>query len=79
MTTIAYVRVSTDDQVDYSPDAQRSRCLQYAASHDLGPVAFLSDEGLSGKDLINRPAMRELLALVEAGAVTNVWCGGSTG
>ncbi|MBI4934067.1 MAG: recombinase family protein [Actinobacteria bacterium] len=71
MLTIAYIRVSTEDQVDYSPDAQRNRCLQHAISHDLGSVTFLSDEGLSGKDL-NRPRMAELIELVEAGQVANV-------
>ncbi len=71
MLTIAYIRVSTEDQVDYSPDAQRNRCLQHAISHDLGPVTFLSDEGLSGKDL-NRPGIIELIKLVEAGEVANV-------
>ena len=71
MLTIAYIRVSTEDQVDYSPDAQRNRCVQHAISHNLGPVTFLSDEGRSGKDL-DRPAMAELMRLVESGEVSNV-------
>ena len=71
MLTIAYIRVSTEDQVDYSPDAQRNRCVQHAISNDLGPVTFLSDEGLSGKDL-RRPAITELIRQVEAGEVANV-------
>ena len=74
MLTIAYVRVSTDDQVEHSPDAQRRRCAEYAAQKNLGPVKFLSDEGQSGKDL-ERPAMQELVGLIEADQVTNliVW------
>ncbi|MEN9646622.1 MAG: hypothetical protein RL238_3291 [Actinomycetota bacterium] len=71
MLTIAYIRVSTEDQVDYSPDAQRNRCLQHAINNDLGAVTFLSDDGLSGKDL-KRPAMAELIALTEADQVANV-------
>ena len=71
MLTIAYIRVSTEDQVDYSPDAQRHRCLQHALNNNLGPVTFLSDEGVSGKDL-NRPAMAELIRLVESNEVENV-------
>ncbi|MEQ1700318.1 MAG: recombinase family protein [Ilumatobacteraceae bacterium] len=71
MLTIAYIRVSTEDQVDYSPDAQRNRCVQHAISNNLGAVTFLSDEGLSGKDL-ERPAITELIRLVEAGEVANV-------
>ena len=69
--TIAYIRVSTEDQVDYSPDAQRNRCKQYAISHNLGPITPLSDEGRSGKNL-DRPAMAELITLVESGEVANV-------
>ena len=71
MLTIAYIRVSTEDQVDYSPDAQRNRCLQHAISNGLGSVTFLSDEGLSGKNL-DRPGIQELIRLVEAGEVANV-------
>lgn len=71
MLTIAYIRVSTEDQVDYSPDAQRNRCVQHAISHNLGAVTFLSDEGRSGKNL-DRPAMAELITLVESGEVANV-------
>ena len=74
MLTIGYVRVSTEDQVDHSPEAQRIRCGQYAKIHDLGPVQYLSDEGFSGKNL-DRPAMQELLALIETGEVAHlvVW------
>src|SRR4051794_1560369 len=71
MLTIAYIRVSTEDQIDYSPDAQRNRCLQHAISNDLGAVTFLADEGRSGKDL-NRPAIQELMSRVESGEVANV-------
>ena len=71
MKTIAYVRVSTEDQIEHSPEAQRKRCLQHALNHNLGPVTFLSDEGVSGKTL-DRPAMQEMIALVEADEVANV-------
>lgn len=74
MLTIAYARVSTDDQVEHSPEAQRRRCAEYAQSKGLDVPRFLSDEGLSGKNL-NRPAMQELIALIEADQVANliVW------
>ena len=38
MLTVAYVRVSTDDQVEYSPDAQAKRARDFARVHDLGAV-----------------------------------------
>jgi site-specific DNA recombinase len=69
--TVGYVRVSTEDQVEYSPEAQANRCRQFAREHDLGAVTILRDEGWSGKDL-ERPAMRELVALVEADRVTDI-------
>ena len=31
----AYVRVSTDDQLEYSPDSQLQAIRDYAKSHDL--------------------------------------------
>jgi site-specific DNA recombinase len=71
MTTIAYVRVSTEDQVEFSPDAQAKRCKDLARLRDLGPVTVLADEGWSGKNL-ERPKMRELLTLVKADAVSDL-------
>ena len=69
--TVAYVRVSTEDQVDYSPDAQRNRCREYARQHHLGAVTVVADEGWSGKNL-DRPGVRRLLELVEAEQVMHV-------
>src|SRR5665213_3268182 len=69
--TLAYVRVSTEDQTDFSPDAQAKRCRDLARLRELGPVTVLADEGWSGKNL-ERPAMRELIALVENDQVAHV-------
>ncbi|MGP0029761.1 MAG: recombinase family protein, partial [Acidimicrobiales bacterium] len=65
------MRVSTEDQVDFSPEAQAKRCREFARLRDLGPVRVLADEGWSGKNL-DRPAMRELLGLVESGQVSDL-------
>ena len=69
--TIAYVRVSTEDQIEFSPEAQAKRCREFARLRDLGPVRVLADEGWSGKNL-ERPAMQELLELVELGKVSDL-------
>jgi site-specific DNA recombinase len=69
--TLAYVRVSTEDQVEFSPDAQAKRCRDLARLRELGGVTVLADEGWSGKNL-ERPAMRELLRLVEADEVEHL-------
>jgi site-specific DNA recombinase len=71
MLTLAYVRVSTEDQVEYSPEAQASRCRQHAAAHDLGPVTVIRDDGISGKNL-DRAGIAELIELVEADRVAHV-------
>ena len=69
--TVAYVRVSTDDQVEYSPDAQEKRCGELARLRGLNVTRVFTDEGWSGKNL-DRPAVRELLALVATGDVDHV-------
>ena len=69
--TAAYVRVSTEDQVEFSPDAQAKRCTDLARLRDLGVVTVFADEGWSGKNL-DRPAIRELLALVAADGVSDL-------
>jgi site-specific DNA recombinase len=66
-----YVRVSTDDQTDFSPDAQEKRCRELARLRSLTDVVVFTDEGWSGKNL-ERPAAREMLALVEAGDIGSV-------
>ena len=72
--TVAYVRVSTEDQTEHSPDAQAKRCRDLAKLKGLGPVRVLTDEGWSGKNL-DRPQMAELLKMVRAGEVSHliVW------
>ena len=72
--TAIYVRVSTDDQTDFSPDAQEKRCRELARLRGLEDISVFRDEGWSGKNL-ERPAMREMLALVESGQIANlvVW------
>ena len=69
--TVAYVRVSTEDQVEYSPDAQANRCRDYSRQLDLGPVTVITDEAYSGKNL-DRPGMARLIGLIEADEVAHV-------
>lgn len=71
-----YTRVSTLDQAreGYSLGAQKAALEEWAAAHGYIPVLY-ADEGISGKDISHRPAIRRLLADVEAGkiAVVAVW------
>lgn len=59
----AYIRVSTDDQIEYSPDAQLAEIRKYAASHGyVLPNEFIFlDEGISGKNTGKRPEFNRMI------------------
>ena len=63
-----YVRVSTDDQVEYSPDAQIRMGLEYAKKNNIIiPKQFIfQDDGISGRKANNRPAFQELIAMAKS-------------
>lgn len=73
MLTVAYCRVSTEEQAaeGYSIDGQTAKLQAYAELHDLGEVTVVSDPGASGKNL-RRPGLRQLLTMIEAGHVEHV-------
>lgn len=60
----AYIRVSTDDQVEYSPSSQLKALKIYAEKNDiqlLDKYIFI-DEGLSGKTTNKREAFNKMIA-----------------
>ena len=59
----AYIRVSTEDQTELSPDSQLKLIREYAASHDLLlPDRFIYiDEGISGKNTKKREAFNRMI------------------
>lgn len=59
-----YIRVSTDDQLEYSPDAQRKDMLAYAERNNMLvlPDYIFIDEGLSGRRADKRPAFQKMIA-----------------
>lgn len=62
-----YIRVSTDDQTEYSPESQK-KLLRERAAKDGGmiPDEFMfSDEGISGKDAAHRPEFNRMIALAK--------------
>jgi DNA invertase Pin-like site-specific DNA recombinase len=73
MLTIAYCRVSTEEQAEegYSIEGQADKLRAYSSLRDLGDVLVITDPGLSGKNL-QRPGLQQLLAAVEAGHVSHV-------
>lgn len=62
-TAAAYVRVSTDEQAEYSPAAQLDEIFSFAARHGFSiPQEFVfSDEGISGRNAEKRPAFQNMV------------------
>ena len=62
-TAAAYIRVSTDDQVEFSPDSQLKEIRKYAKAHDLIlPDEFVfADEGISGRKADKRPQFQRMI------------------
>lgn len=60
----AYIRVSTDDQTEYSPDSQLKVIRDYAKREGyIIPNEFVyQDDGISGKRADKRPAFRMMIA-----------------
>lgn len=60
-----YVRVSTDDQLEYSPDSQVKIIMDYAKKHDmLLPEEFIfrEDDGISGRKADKRPEFQRMVS-----------------
>ena len=54
-TAAAYIRVSTEDQMEFSPDSQLRSIQAYALNHhiELLPAHIYLDEGISGRNTSN--------------------------
>lgn len=63
----AYIRVSTEDQAEFSPDSQLEKIKLYAQRNRiLLPEEFIfSDEGISGRNTKKRPAFNEMIGLAK--------------
>ena len=62
-TAAAYIRVSTEDQVEFSPDSQLKAIRKYAKEHDLIlPEEYIfADEGISGRKADKRPEFQRMI------------------
>lgn len=65
-TAAAYIRVSTEDQIEFSPDSQIKAIQNYAEKNDLTvPEEFIFvDEGISGRTT-KRPAFVKMISLAK--------------
>lgn len=66
-TAAAYIRVSTDDQVEFSPDSQLARICEYAKRNNMIlPQEFIfMDEGISGRKAEKRPQFMRMIGLAK--------------
>ena len=74
METAIYCRVSTEEQATegYSIRAQEQKLKEYAHVKDWSIFQFYIDEGISGKNIIERPAINRMIADIKSGKVKNV-------
>ncbi|MBO4854054.1 MAG: recombinase family protein [Oscillospiraceae bacterium] len=65
----AYIRVSTDDQLEYSPDSQLQIIRDYAAKNGYilpDEYIFTEEEGRSGRSAVRREKFQQLIALAKS-------------
>ena len=75
INTAIYVRVSTEEQAlnGFSIRAQKEKLMYYATKiKDWNVYKVYSDEGISGKDINNRPSLQEMLTDIKNKKVNNV-------
>lgn len=66
-TAAAYIRVSTDDQLEYSPASQLEKIQDYAKKNGyLLPSEYIFiDEGISGRTTAKRPAFNKMIGIAK--------------
>lgn len=64
-----YTRVSTSEQArdGYSLAAQEAVMREYCSRHDTAPIGLYTDEGISGKNITQRPGLQALLTAAARG------------
>lgn len=69
-----YVRVSTEEQAQegYSIRAQEEKLSDYARIKEWSIYKIYSDEGISGKNITERPAINDMIDDIKKGLVKNV-------
>lgn len=68
MNAALYIRVSTDDQIEYSPDSQRKLLLDYAKKNNylVDEKHIFIDEGISGRKADKRPQFQNMIAIARS-------------
>lgn len=63
----AYIRASTDDQLEYSPESQIKKVQEYAKreGYFIPSEYIFQDDGISGKAADKRPAFRVMIGMAK--------------
>lgn len=61
-TAAIYIRVSTNDQTELSPDAQKRLLNEYANAHNIQILYEFYDDGISGKSINKRTGFNIMIA-----------------
>ena len=74
LETAIYVRVSTEEQAQegFSIRAQEQKLKDYTRIKDWSIYKIYRDEGISGKNITERPAVKEMIEDIQKGHVKNV-------
>lgn len=64
----AYIRVSTEEQIEFSPDSQIRAIKKYAEQNEItiSENLWFLDEGISGRTADKRPAFKRMIALAKS-------------
>ena len=67
-TGSAYIRVSTDEQLEFSPDSQLKKIQEYAKSQGicLPEANIYREEGISGREAEKRPAFQKMIGAAKS-------------
>ena len=57
-----YIRVSTHDQEELSPESQKKLLKDYAAKNNIVILKLFTDLGISGRKAKKRPGFQEMIA-----------------
>ena len=74
LKTGIYMRVSTEEQAKdgFSIHAQKEKLSKYASANDWEVIDYYIDDGISGKNLQDRPDVTRLINDVKLGKINNV-------
>ncbi|MFA5604005.1 MAG: recombinase family protein [Bacilli bacterium] len=72
--TAIYLRVSTEDQAKegFSISAQKEKLTKYVEVNDWELYDYFIDDGISGKNITDRPELTRLIELVKKKEINNV-------